>query len=298
MYTRRKVFSVANDYDYSDYYERLYSEAFEDGVNYAEKMFGTGLTAEQEKEWYDQMIRHGSTPEEAKAAIKGNAKNLEGEKEGLLKRIWKSKLGKAGVIATGAAGLGYGGYKFYKHRKAKQEAEAEKNYSEGFDDGVDYAIQKMFGSNMHQAELDEKEARNARGLGKGLVSFSPVAYLAGRGRVNKAIREGKSDDEVIEAADKPARISGKINKGILTTAGIAGGAAGTDALVRYALENPEKLSKKAKAVIAAGSLIGGAAGYGLGHAKQKISQLANRDNADEAIRRRKKVNEERKVDFR
>jgi AAA15 family ATPase/GTPase len=37
MYTRRKVFSVVNDED--EYYERLYSEAFDEGVDYAEKMF-------------------------------------------------------------------------------------------------------------------------------------------------------------------------------------------------------------------------------------------------------------------
>ena len=40
MYTRRKVFSIANDYDYNDYYERLYSDAFDDGIDYAiEKYF-------------------------------------------------------------------------------------------------------------------------------------------------------------------------------------------------------------------------------------------------------------------
>ena len=45
MYIRRKVFSLGEgniDYDYN-IYQQLYSEAFEDGVDYAiEKMFGSG----------------------------------------------------------------------------------------------------------------------------------------------------------------------------------------------------------------------------------------------------------------
>ena len=55
MYTRRKVFSLGEgnvDYDYN-IYQQLYSEAFEDGVNYAiEKMF----TSDNDLEKYGDKI--------------------------------------------------------------------------------------------------------------------------------------------------------------------------------------------------------------------------------------------------
>lgn len=93
--------------------EKVYSEAFQDGVNYAiEKMFTDPL-------FYDIAEKGAKDAEAAVEAAKTSKANKK--KENLLKRIWKSKLGKASVVTTGAAGLGYGGYKLYKNRKDKQE---------------------------------------------------------------------------------------------------------------------------------------------------------------------------------
>lgn len=298
--------------------ERIYSEAFEEGVDYAiEKMFAEEVN---------------NLP----AVIPGK-EPAAASKEGLLKRIWKSKLGKAGIIGTGVAGLGYGGYKLYKSRKAKKEAEAEaeKNYSEGFEDGIDYAVQKLY-VNAHQAKQEERDSKNWRGLGAAalLPGASGIpGYLVGRSEVKKAIREGKSDEDVKAAGRKVSNITGGIEQGVLGTAGAVGGAIlgkgiGAAKAAKLEAEAPAKLKEKiaeayrhgksdkqvekigdkfqkqlarkvkfAKSGIP-GALIGGGIGFGLGTVGKKIDQLAIDRNADEAIRRRKMVREERAADFR
>lgn len=293
--------------------ERIYSEAFEDGVDYAvEKMFAEEVN---------------NLP----AIIPG--KEAAASKEGLLKRIWKSKLGKAGIIGTGLAGLGYGGYKLYKNRQAKKEA--EKNYSEGFEDGIDYAVQKLY-VNAHQAKQEERDSKNWRGLGA--AALLPGAggipgYIVGRSEVKKAIREGKSDEDVKAAGRKVSNITGGINQGVLGVGGAVGGAIlgkgiGAAKAAKLEEEAPAKLKEKiaeayrhgksdkqiekigdkfnrqlarkvkfAKSGIP-GALIGGGIGFGLGTVGKKVDQLAIDRNADEAIRRRKMVREERSADFR
>ena len=143
MYTRRKVFSIANDYDYddyNDYYERLYSEAFEDGVDYAERMF-----AKEDKESFLDTLK--GLPAKAKEKIV-NQWNRYSKNEG--KGVnWKNIGNRTAMVAAPVAALGalgYGGYKLATRKK-------EKEYSEGFEDGFDLAVQRMF------AWKDEKEQK-------------------------------------------------------------------------------------------------------------------------------------------
>lgn len=97
MYTRRKVFSVVNDED--EYYERLYSEAFDEGVDYAEKMFAEieaernysdgfedgydyaiqrmyAWNNENEQKLYDKFLKQGKSKSEA-AQLVLNARSKE-----------------------------------------------------------------------------------------------------------------------------------------------------------------------------------------------------------------------------
>ena len=253
------------------YIEKLYSEAFEDGVDYAvQKMY-------MDPSLYD-IAEEGAKAAEADVAAAKAAGKEAAKKEGLLKRVWKSKLGKAGIIGTAAAGLGYGGYKLYKNRQAKKEAEATKNYSDAFMDGVDYAIQRLY-ANAHQAEQEEKNAKNWKGAVVGAAG-DPVTYLIGRNEINKALREGKSDDDVKAAGRKVAKISGGIKQGVGAAAlGTSGGIIG------------HTIGGKKGAAI--GAVLGGGLGLGAGTVGKKIDQWGIDKNADEAIRRRKKVREER-----
>ena len=146
MYVRRKVFSIANDCDnfdnsyneFDDYFsQKLYSEAFENGVDYAiEKMFGDKLPPANSP----LAIGPAGDP-----GLRGNyEKSLWDKIKGLPKSIKDrymkaGKLGKAGMIAAAAVPvLTAAGYGIHKATKK------DKTYSEGFEDGVDYAIQKMF----------------------------------------------------------------------------------------------------------------------------------------------------------
>jgi hypothetical protein len=100
MYTRRKVFSVVNDED--EYYERLYSEAFDEGVDYAEKMFAEieaernysdgfedgydyaiqrmyAWNNENEKKLYKKFLDAGKSKDEAAKLVLANRSKAEKE---------------------------------------------------------------------------------------------------------------------------------------------------------------------------------------------------------------------------
>jgi len=108
--------------------EKLYSEAFENGVNYAiEKMF-----ADEEKK--ENIFKRGWDK------VKGLAnKGVEDFKSA----DWKGKTWRAAIPTAAVAVPTVLAIRHHNKKKAA-EAEAEKNYSEGFLDGVGYA-QKMFG---------------------------------------------------------------------------------------------------------------------------------------------------------
>ena len=152
MYIRRKVFSLGEgniDYDYN-IYQKLYSEAFEDGVNYAiEKMFAdfdmaqfnelhkdeqegfkkaleSGMTKEQawEKVANDRInFAKGSGDEETAKRIKEayeKHKSNGAKKDGMFKKALgyvKEHPVKTGLGAAATAGLAYGGYKFATRNK-------------------------------------------------------------------------------------------------------------------------------------------------------------------------------------
>lgn len=105
--------------------EKLYSEAFKDGVEYAQRMYGVG-----------DFFKSGW--EKAKGlANKGVEDFKNADWKG---KTWRAAIPTAAVAIPTALAI-------RSHRKKKAaEAEAEKNYSEGFLDGVDYA-QKMFEDN-------------------------------------------------------------------------------------------------------------------------------------------------------
>jgi hypothetical protein len=159
MYVRRKVFSIANDYDdfdnsydeFDDYFsQKLYSEAFEDGIDYAiEKMFADKLPPANSP----LAIGPAGDP-----GLRGNyEKSLWDKIKGLPKsvkdRYMKAgKWGKAGMIAAAAAPvLAAAGYGIHKATKK------DKTYSEGFEAGIDYAIEKLFfdPENMSNSEYND-----------------------------------------------------------------------------------------------------------------------------------------------
>ena len=145
--------------------ERIYSEAFEDGIDYAiQKMFGDEKTSindtlKEESEGAgesakkDNIFKRGwegfkKNVWEADKGLRDVATDAEGKE--VKKLNWK-RLGKrAGVIGgAGALVAVPTALAIRSHNKKKAAAEAaEKEYSEGFEAGVDYAIQKNFGLNL------------------------------------------------------------------------------------------------------------------------------------------------------
>lgn len=141
--------------------EKLYSEAFEDGVNYAiEKMFGDdydpGMDYNGEEHYItktkpdepkkDNIFKRGWN--KFKEDIWETGKGLR-DGEGDAKKLNWKRLGKrAGVIGGGTALVAVPTALAIRHHNKKKaaeaEAEAEKNYSEGFEDGVEYA-QRTYG---------------------------------------------------------------------------------------------------------------------------------------------------------
>jgi len=152
--------------------ERIYSEAFEDGIDYAiQKMFG------DEKTSINDILREES---EGAGAGKGTGESAKKDNflkrgwEGFKKNIWEAdkglrdvgkdaegkevkklnwkRLGKrAGVIGGAGALVAVPtalAIRSHNKKKAAAEEAAEREYSEGFEAGVDYAIQKNFGLNL------------------------------------------------------------------------------------------------------------------------------------------------------
>lgn len=194
MYTRRKVFSIANDYDYdyNDYYERLYSEAFEDGVDYAERMFAE----EAEKKSFLETLK--GLPAKAKEKIV-NQWNKYAKEEG--KGVnWKNIGNRTAMVAAPVAALGalgYGGYKLATRKK-------EKEYSEGFDDGFWYA-QRLFTTeaeaNKMAAALEKriakegsKEEKARFANAKALIGDKGYAGTSGGFDEKKALAAGAGDE--------------------------------------------------------------------------------------------------------
>lgn len=198
MYTRRKVFSIANDYDYNDYYERLYSEAFEDGVDYAERMF-----AEEEKKSFLDTLK--GLPAKAKEKII-NQWNKYAKEEG--KGVnWKNIGNRTAMVAApvaALAGLGYGGYKLATRKK-------EKEYSEGFEDGFDFAVQKMYTTeaeaNKRAAALQKRMAKEGTDLEKNtLADFQAFldknkkSYKSSTGGYDQVMLDIKNSKDYKDAA--------------------------------------------------------------------------------------------------
>ena len=189
MYTRRKVFSIANDYDYDDYYERLYSEAFDDGIDYAIEKYFADNKAIGEGTRYLPAI-----PADENAIRKNNKKQSEKKfydkmKEKIVNQWnkyaknegkgvnWKNIGNRTAMVAAPAAvlaGLGYGGYKLATRKK-------EKEYSEGFEDGYDYAVQRLFADGV----TADVASRNTK-----LSAFIPHAKPKG---VNNSLQESIDD---------------------------------------------------------------------------------------------------------
>ena len=142
--------------------EKLYSEAFEDGVSYAiQRMFADDYDPGMDyngEEHYEKKTK----PEEPAGTKKDNifkrgwnkfkediwetGKGLR-DGEGDAKKLNWKRLGKrAGVIGGGTALVAVPTALAIRHHNKKKaaEAEAEKNYSEGFEDGVEYA-QRTYG---------------------------------------------------------------------------------------------------------------------------------------------------------
>lgn len=208
--------------------EKLYSEAFEDGIDYAiEKMFG-----EENKDQKD--IKPGSENKEgffkkAGTWIKdkyweaGKGKGFlglmdevpatEAGKEASKKLNWGrlgKRVGVPAVVAAVPTALA-----IRSHNKKKREAaEAEKNYSEGFEDGVEYA-QRMYG-------IGDKIARKFR----------------------KFIGNQTVNDRILDFKDKAVDKWNKLSK--LQKAGvIAGGTAAVGVPTALAIRSHNKKKREA-----------------------------------------------------
>lgn len=148
--------------------EKLYSEAFEDGIDYAiQRIYGA--SAADALADYENGV---SVDSDSKEFAREDKTKPEPKKENFLKRGWNKfkediwetgkglrdgegdakklnwkRLGKrAGVIGGGTALVAVPTALAIRHHNKKKaaEAEAEKNYSEGFEDGVEYA-QRTYG---------------------------------------------------------------------------------------------------------------------------------------------------------
>lgn len=162
--------------------ERIYSEAFEDGIDYAiQKMFGDEKTSindilKEESEGAgesakkDNIFKRGwegfkKNVWEADKGLRDVATDAEGKE--VKKLNWK-RLGKrAGVIGgAGALVAVPTALAIRSHNRKKAAAEAaEKEYSEGFEAGVDYAIQKTFGIKDFFKGLGERGSNLIHGKG-------------------------------------------------------------------------------------------------------------------------------------
>ena len=178
----------------------------------------------------------------------------------------------------------------------------ERLYSEAFEDGVNYVIQRMFADKtekdkkkvtMRQAELEEQLGSNWDGVLPAYFGGNLPAYLIGRSEINKALREGKDDDELKEKANKVGRINRYIQEGGgAASLGFMGGIFGYDPKLSWAMPGVRNIRHQGLRT-AAGATLGAASGYGLGKLYGKLGEYAINRNADEAIRRRTKYREDK-----
>jgi hypothetical protein len=132
----------------------------------------------------------------------------------------------------------------------------EKVYSEAFEDGVNYAIQKMFGKVMSKEDL--KKLENDDGSTWGTLGFAGggiSAYQGGKHCAEKAAKEGKSDEEILRDATSGALASGAVTNAIHhlfwkghTPLYIAHSVAGTAAGVHGARENAKEIIRRRKQI--------------------------------------------------
>lgn len=173
----------------------------------------------------------------------------------------------------------------------------EKLYSEAFDEGFEYAIEKLYSfaeerkkkTTEEDLEREAKHASNWKGFfPSGLLT--PAGYGPARLKVKQSVKEGKSDDEIREEAhkeyDKRAASFRKLQAGV---AGLGGALTGTGIHAVYGKEG-SKLGLAGAA--AAGALGTGAlAYYGQKLIDNKLSKKGVDKNVDEAIKRRREMRE-------
>jgi len=180
MYTRRKVFSVANDEN--DYYEKLYSEAFDKGVDYAEKMFAKieaeknysdgfedgydyaiqrmyAWNNENEKKLYKKFLDAGKSKDEASKLVLANRSKAEKE---ATKKLQESRRVAAAIT---------------------DPLEARKVAIDAIKSGDQDALMKAgMGNRRHIIEADKAlrlSKKEAEGLGKSLRNWKIGAGAAG-----------------------------------------------------------------------------------------------------------------------
>lgn len=132
----------------------------------------------------------------------------------------------------------------------------EKVYSEAFEDGVNYAIEKMFGKTMSDKDL--KKLKNEDGSAWGTLGFGGggiAAYQAGKNRAEQAAKEGKSDEEILRDATSGALASGALINAVhhyfwksRTPLAFAHSVAGTASGVYGARENAKEIIRRRKQI--------------------------------------------------
>jgi len=132
----------------------------------------------------------------------------------------------------------------------------EKVYSEAFEDGVNYAIEKMFGKVM--SDKDYEKIKNDEGKYWGALGFGGgglASYQAGYRGAQKAAKEGMSDEEIMKKATEYALLGGTIQGGINhifwkgnTPLRIVHSVAGTAAGVHGARENAKEIIRRRKQI--------------------------------------------------
>jgi hypothetical protein len=132
----------------------------------------------------------------------------------------------------------------------------EKIYSKAFEDGVNFAIQKMFGKMMSDKDLEK--LKNDDGCAWGTLGFAGggvSAYKSGKYRAEKAAKEGKSDEEILRDATSGALAGGAITNAVhhyfwkgRSPLAIAHSIAGTASGVYGARENAKEIIRRKKQV--------------------------------------------------
>lgn len=170
--------------------EKLYSEAFNDGVEYAQRMYGVG-----------DFFKSGW--EKAKGlANKGVEDFKNADWKG---KTWRAAIPTAAVAIPTALAI-------RSHRKKKAaEAEAEKNYSEGFLDGVDYA-QKMFENDGNGGATQNTDSKTETAETKTGGAKKDNIFKRGWNKLTNDIWEkgkGWRDETTNEAGEKIKNINWK-----------------------------------------------------------------------------------------